>query len=218
MPNPPRVVVCVPWRGGSPSREKVWEQVRANLETWGLPIYLGDGDPDLPFNRAAARNAAAYAAGDWDVAIFIDADTYVPINQIAESLDVVMQTRGVCLPFERMFSMHPVTGDVRKRTMVDDQTWTCSGNIVVHRDIWDEGLRWDERLNEWGWEDGAFVRAAYVIGSVARVNGSLIAIEHARRDSEQAEVLEEKPPILEEYKVDTPEEMLAVMARATMVG
>ena len=39
-----------------------------------------------PFNRSAAINAAAKLAGNWDVAVIADADTWVPYAQLDEAV------------------------------------------------------------------------------------------------------------------------------------
>ena len=64
-----KVVVCVPFGTDHAERERNWDYVRSWLtlrHDW--PIHVGTSDRD-PFSPAQARNAAAAAAGDWDVAV-----------------------------------------------------------------------------------------------------------------------------------------------------
>jgi len=73
----PRVVVLVPYRQATEWRDRLWDFTRSWIQQnhpW--PIYLGAG-PDGPFNRGAAINRAAEAAGDWDAAIISDSDNIV---------------------------------------------------------------------------------------------------------------------------------------------
>ena len=73
---PTRPAILVPRRADGGIRDLRWEQARERWEKFGWPIHVGYHD-DGPFNASAARNAAA-AQGDWDVAVFVDADTIVP--------------------------------------------------------------------------------------------------------------------------------------------
>lgn len=90
--------VCVPWRPGDFHRNAAWEYVRA---FWSdSPVFIGDTDG--PFNRAAARNAAA-ALTDSDILIFADADTIGDhdkdyLSQIDVTADW-LQEHGVSLVF-----------------------------------------------------------------------------------------------------------------------
>src|SRR5258706_10230324 len=68
-------VICVPWRAGSAHRERSWIFARRRWARLGLEIVVGDRPG--PFSRSGSRNAAAAAAGAWDVAVFVDADTIV---------------------------------------------------------------------------------------------------------------------------------------------
>ena len=64
-----KVVVCVPFGTDHAERERNWAYVRSWLtlhHDW--PIHVGTSDRD-PFSPAQARNAAAAAAGDWEVAV-----------------------------------------------------------------------------------------------------------------------------------------------------
>lgn len=80
-----KVVTLVPWRGGDELREQSWDIVRPYLERFGWRIYLGD--PEGPWSRGAAINAAARDAGNWDVAVIADVDTIPP-----EGLDAAVVT------------------------------------------------------------------------------------------------------------------------------
>jgi hypothetical protein len=213
-----RAVICVPWRGGNPSREAIWEKVEQHLIGASLQVYTGDSDPDKPFNRSAARNAAALNAGDADVYIFNDADTYIPYAQMAEAVAVVMQTKGVAMPYTNVLSMNPVTSETRQRVATGDTNFLITGNLVVHKDAWSK-FHWDERIGEWGWEDGAFLKTALFLVHVGQVPGTIAAIEHSRLESETHEVgFVARPPVLDEYDAAKTPEAWQAIARATMNG
>lgn len=211
-----RFVICVPWRGGAPSREAIWQQVSKHLNGSGLEVFTGDGHPELPFNRSAARNAAALAAGDWDVAVFCDADTYIPYAQMAEAIAVAVETHGVVMPYTNVVSMNPVTSETRQRVATGDTNFLITGNLVVHKDAFAK-FHWDERIADWGWEDGAFLKTALALVPVNQIPGTIAAIEHARVESETHEVgFVARPEVLLEYDAAKTPEAWAAIARATM--
>lgn len=82
-----RVVILVPRRADGARRDQLWAFTKTWLATqhpdW--PIYEGES-PDGPFNRGAAINAAARAAGVWDVAVVHDGDN---VTAPARLLDAV---------------------------------------------------------------------------------------------------------------------------------
>src|SRR5690349_1680299 len=91
-----KVVILVPWRTDGGPREKVWGICRQRWETIypGWPIYEGVS-PDGPFNRAAAINHAARQAGEWDVAIVIDADVMLPEPNVTAAVGRAFTTGKV---------------------------------------------------------------------------------------------------------------------------
>ena len=213
-----RSVIPIPWRGGVPSREVLWDQMRPHYEGLGLEVFTGDSDPDKPFNISQARNRAAAAAGDWDVALFVDADTYIPASQIHKALDIAYYSSGVVMPYTMFKSMNPATGEARARVITGGANFFISGNIVVSRYAFDLLSGFDERFTGWGWEDGAFLKAALMLVPVDQVPGTIVAFEHARRDYEKAENgIVQRPPVLDEYAAAvTPDDMLAVVSRGTI--
>ena len=182
-----KAAFCVPWRGGDPTREHLWESsVRPVLVRSGLPVYTGDGDPTLPFNRSAARNAAAAQAGDVDVYLFCDADAYVPAEQWRRAANFAHGNDGLALPFSRMKSMNPETGEVRERVQVGNVRYVTSGVVAVSRAVWEQ-VHFDEQLAGYGWEDGAFLAIASRLAPFAVVPGTLVSFEHARTADEEPE-------------------------------
>ena len=213
-----RSVILIPWRGGVPSREKLWDQMRPYYEGLGLEVFTGDSDLDKQFNISQARNRAAAAAGDWDVALFVDADTYIPEPQIRKALDTAYYAQGVAMPYMMFKSMNPTTGETRERVISGGANFFISGNIVVSRYAFDLLSGFDERFTGWGWEDGAFLKAALMLVPVDQVPGTIVAFEHTRRDYEKSENSKgRKPLVIDEYDAAvTPGDMLAVVARGTI--
>ncbi len=101
-----RAVILVPWRTDDGVRAKVWAACRRRWETlfqdW--PIYEG-ASPDGPFNRSAAINDAARQAGEWDVALVIDADVMLPQKNVREAVKRAAQTGKAVWPHRRWRSI-----------------------------------------------------------------------------------------------------------------
>lgn len=91
-----RVVFLVPWRTDNGPRAAAWAVCRKRWEAqfpdW--PIFEGRS-PDGPFQRAAAINDAAVQAGDWDVAVVIDADVMLPAANVQEAVRRAAKTGKV---------------------------------------------------------------------------------------------------------------------------
>jgi hypothetical protein len=88
-----RAVILVPRRADGGRRDALWEFTRAWL-TRNHPDYdLFEGaSPDGPFNRGAAINAAARAAGDWDVAVVHDGDNFLNPRRLVEAIGLAHST------------------------------------------------------------------------------------------------------------------------------
>jgi glycosyltransferase involved in cell wall biosynthesis len=155
----------------------------------------GDSDPDKPFNRPAARNAAARAAGNVDVYLFIDADAVLPYDQLLAAIALARQTGDAVLPYERHVAVWlDGTRAVLQAPGMDG--FSPTGNIVVPASLF-RHLPWDERFAGWGFEDIAYCMRADTIGTLRTVPGDIELFEHERTPSE------ERKPVL-----DVPAELL----------
>ncbi len=161
-------VVLVPWRGGDTYRDTNWESVRRHLRTLWLPIVTGDREG--PWNRAAAINAAARSAGDWDVAYIADADTLDDLETVQRAIDAVQSSKGGVVPWNKKWNLSEegtrqyLADGVLDKDRIDKNDHTPpklnvfmrGGAIVVHREAWDIAGGFDEGFTEWGYEDIAF--------------------------------------------------------------
>jgi hypothetical protein len=179
------VVILVPRRAGIKDRDRLWTFTR---ERWSAahpdwPIVEGHHD-DGPFNRAAAINRAARDAGDWDVALIIDADVLVDPTMVRSTVDVAACTHGltVASPQRWMLNEQGTTkilggfagrwdGFVRQRygTLDDPRGAQCSCCIAVSRQLWDQVGGFDELHVGYGWEDVSFRNACETISGKATV-------------------------------------------------
>ena len=179
------VAILVPLRAGTPERDRLWAFAR---EWWerdqpDWPIVEGFESGQGPFNRAAAINDAAAKAGEWDVAVVIDAD--VICNPEAVRAGVERAAAGgyiVVTHNERVMLSKAGTqkiidgyrGPWKEKGMVE-RSWpdSVSCSVVVPRSVWDAVGGFDERFVGWGFEDTAFTLA------VEAVTGQLLGIVHS---------------------------------------
>ena len=82
-------VILVPRRDDNGYRDELWAWTRGwwEREQSHMPIIEGYHTEGL-FNRSAAINTAAKIAGDWDVAVIIDADVICSPDRVKEAVTV----------------------------------------------------------------------------------------------------------------------------------
>ena len=200
----PDVVILVPRRAGNPYRDGVW----AWLEPWWAEqfpdwrLVVGDVGDDGPFLRSAALNAAAAAAGDWDVALCIDADVLTDTASIRAAVAAALGTGYHVLGYNERRHLHKQgTAQILDgyrgnwtpftRTHLTD---SCSSMNAVRRDLWDKVGGFDEEFRGWGWEDIAF-RIATEAASAAplvKITGTCWHLWHPKspeNDNNQATFL-----------------------------
>lgn len=179
------VAILVPRRADGGERDRLWAFTRARWESdhpdW--PIIEGHHDTG-PFNRAAAINRAAADAGDWDVALIIDADVLVDPNTVRSTVDVAACTHGLVVASPERWMLNQAgtakilaghTGKwdsfVRQRygTLTDPRGAQVSCCIAVSRQLWEQVGGFDELHVGYGYEDVSFKRACELISGKAVV-------------------------------------------------
>lgn len=162
-----KVAILVPRRTGMTDRDRLWAFCRTwwanDFPEW--EIHEGAG-PDGPFCRSHAINEAAGKAGDWDVAVIIDADVLCDPQAVRAAVDLAVATNGPTLAYHRRVllsreSTERVMGGFRGdwdglARETKDRFDACSSAVVVTRSLWDAVGGFDERFIGWGWEDVAF--------------------------------------------------------------
>lgn len=160
---------------------------RWNLVHPDIEVFVGSHDDGGPFNRSAALNAAADAAGDWDLAVLADGDSFVGPDQLASALDVAARSGKITFAFDRFAYLNRDMSD-RIMSGFNGNWWpgvqftmmnTCSSQVVVRRDLWDAARGFDEGFVGWGGEDVAFSLACHALaGGGERVHGDLWHLFH----------------------------------------
>lgn len=202
-----KVVILVPWRTDDGPRAAVWKACKSRWEAlfpdW--PVYEGRS-PDGPFNRSAAINDAAREAGEWDVAVIIDADVMLKAGNVREAVERAAKTgkvtwahrrwRGISEEATRRLTRpDPVwaeaalgKGGIEHSDLDADidlivekttpMSWSCC--IAIRRDAWDKVGGFDERFAGWGFEDIAFQAATGGLVGWDRVEGDVLNFWHPR--------------------------------------
>lgn len=178
-----RVVILVPRREDNGRRDQIWVWVRNWFRThhpsWA--IFEGTDDSDV-FSMAAARNDAARKAGDWDVAVLVDADTIAHPEAVVEAVNQAHRTRklwvagDVRMRMDETSSNRILSGGLwfprpegerhPKGNVLDDMCYgePSSGVIAIGKDLWRASGGYVESLHGWGWEDLVFITQCYVVG------------------------------------------------------
>lgn len=183
-----KVVALVPRRAGDRYRDGVWAWLaqRWATECPDWPIVEGHHDAG-PFNRSAALNLAAHDAGAFDVAIIVDADSFVGTDQLHAAVRRALKTGRMTFAYDqfRYLSRH----GSRKVMAGYAGSWepfvewtmydTCSSAVVVPRALWERVGGFDGRFAGWGYEDVAFSLACQVLGGgFERIPGSVWHLFH----------------------------------------
>jgi len=182
--------ILVPRRDDRGPRDIIWEKIRSYV--WGRAHVMEGHHLDGPFNRSAAINTAAKKAGDWDIAVIADSDSFVHPEQLTAAVALAKKTRRLVIPHSRWVN---VTMDesmefLRSGQLLYDKkrdiyNATVSSVLVVPREVWDSVNGFDQRFKGWGWEDVAFMEAVEVLAQGhIRLEGSVYHLAHARPEAD----------------------------------
>lgn len=173
--------VVLPWRdAGCGYRRHHFEFL---LEYYSKEFDVIVADNEGEFNRSAARNIGVEKTTN-DVAVIIDADNYIPYNQIHEAVKVASRSDRLVKPFQSFgylteestalfyeFINNPVVDF--EPTYIDPPINDFTGGAyVMKKSLWKRLGGMDEGFVGWGAEDDAFhlhcknnsVRVRYVEG------------------------------------------------------
>lgn len=197
-----KVAVCVPFRTDHAERQRNWDYVRSwlTLHHGDWPIFVGSSDRD-PFSPAQARNNAARAAGDWDVAVFWDSDSIAHPDAVRESVrtadesgKLIIAGSGHTYMDELSTQRYLATGlmfpqptdwpDTKPDRFTFDKRSVyrapCSGILAVPRRLWEQtGGYVDSLEGVDSHEDLIFWQQCVLFGEgVARVEGMKLHLWH----------------------------------------
>lgn len=163
------VSVLVPWRGGDPQRERVWEFIKKQWEDIGIELCVGVDDPGAPFNCSRALNRAFNLATK-DVVMIFGADCLPNLSAMADAYDILTNGGQQWIPlFDRTeyFNEYATQEIMRGMPMVIQTTDPNlavpfqTGVLAMRREAYKEAGGSDERFSGWGGEDSAFRLSLY---------------------------------------------------------
>ena len=219
------VAVLVPRRADGGHRDQTWQWVRSWWAEHHPDWAVHEGHHDQgPFNRSAAINAAAEAAGDWTVAVIADADSFVGPDQARAAVDRAVETGRFVLGYDRyVYVGRSMSGQIQAGWRGDwwpgvefTMHGTCSSVVVVTRDLWDQVGGFDEGFVGWGFEDIGFSLACQTLGGgLERIPGEVWHLWHAPapRDESSPEFKAGKRRMDRYAKADTPAKMRSLIRR-----
>lgn len=179
-----RVVILAPRCPDFGRRDEIWNWVRNWYERQhGWPIYEGfDTSTGDVFSMATARNDAARRAGDWDVAVIVDADTIAEPGAVVLAAEQARSTRKLWVAGDMRMRMDKTSSDRilngglwfprpegerhPKGNVINDMCYgePSSGVLAIGRPLWEATGGYVEALKGWGWEDLTFITQCYVVG------------------------------------------------------
>ncbi len=187
------MIVCVPFRGGDPQREMIWAFAKQRWQDHGFSVFEGDSDMEQPFSVAQARNVAAEAAGDWEVALFADADIILGDTSQAETaLARARDLNGYVCPYDQLGWLEPkptakILGGapptLASAYYVLGKSWLMT--FAISRALWDEIDGFDSAYADFDGEDVSFfeaVKALVGVDRIDRVPGAAFHLYHAPRE------------------------------------
>lgn len=183
---PTKPAIMVPRRSDNGGiRDLRWDQARPRWEALGWPIHVGHHD-DGPFNAAAARNAAAAQSSEWDVAVFVDADTVMlDTTPVVRAVELANQSGALVRPYTRYWMLDEAgterflaTGKRISATRGLRSGQAFGGVNVVPRSLFEKVGGYDERFRGWGSEDTAFDLACRALGGYRELPGEVYHLWH----------------------------------------
>ncbi len=198
-----REVILVPRRDDNGPRDALWDGYCKpwwEREQSHMPIVEGYHTEGL-FNRSAAVNRAAALAGDWDVAVIIDADVVCDAGRVKEAVAIAAKTGSLVLPHTtrkdvsadgtrgviagaidpfRLEEYGPRTQRrfIRREYNGENGHPSVSSVVVISRRQWETIGGFDESFRGWGYEDTAFAAAAETFGGIIRMPGTVWHLWH----------------------------------------
>ncbi len=136
---------------------------------YDFPVYCADSVSRV-FSPAEARNNAAQMAGNWDVAIFHDADTIAHPEAVAQAVDIAAHSMQMVVAGDShmycdqassariMRSGIPMFPRPAEFGINGIYERPCSGVFAVHRKVFDKVGGYVETLQGWGYEDLVFLQ------------------------------------------------------------
>lgn len=154
------VSILIPWRGGDPQRERVFEYVLQMWDKVADNVCVGEDDPGGPFNCSRAQNRA-FRQAKYDKMIMIGADTVPAVDLVPIAYNRLDTEDWFPLFHETAYyskesTTRILSGAVRAAEPFEYVLPFCTGPVALTRDAYVATGGMDERFSGWGYEDAAF--------------------------------------------------------------
>jgi predicted glycosyltransferase involved in capsule biosynthesis len=127
-------------------------------------VVLADHEGD--FNRSAARNAGVQQSSS-EISVIIDADNYIPFNQIHDAIRVAARVDALVKPFkwfgyltesstDLFYETNELRLDFNPEYIQPPEKDFTGGAYVMKKKLWEKLGGMDEGFVGWGAEDDAF--------------------------------------------------------------
>jgi hypothetical protein len=157
------VSVLIPWRGGDPQRERVFEYVLDQWASIPVQVCVGEDDPEGPFNCSRAQNRA-FLKAHRRYLYMVGADTLPDRNSVffAENhLREPLREPWIPVFATTSYYSEEATDRILSGANPADEFFEytlpfCTGPVALTRDAYVATGGMDERFSGWGYEDAAF--------------------------------------------------------------
>jgi predicted glycosyltransferase involved in capsule biosynthesis len=157
--------IIIPWRDAGCAYRRQHFEFLFKYYSQEFDVVLGDNQGD--FNRSAARNSGVEQSTS-NVSVIIDADNFIPYEQIYEAVKVAERSDRLVKPFTWFgylteestalfydFHSSPIV-DFQPTYVDPPQQEFTGGAYVMKKSLWQYLGGMDEGFIGWGAEDDAF--------------------------------------------------------------
>jgi predicted glycosyltransferase involved in capsule biosynthesis len=216
-----KIGIAMGWRP-QPTRISAWEAVcnHYSKQIPGVKLFMGDY-PSEEYNYSASRNTAmekAIKAG-CDVVMMSDADFIIETESFVRGAKICYQDEKFVVGYDQLYLADEQTSqeiiqeglDWSKITSRSEVNIVNVGGAVFLTPLIYKTINgWDERFQNWGYEDKAIYLAASILVGSVKLNGLAVALYHLDRNQSN---LRKNADLYYEYEIrqHQPEEMLKLV-------
>lgn len=208
------VSILIPWRGGDPHRERVWEYMKARWEEVGVELCVGVDDEGGPFNCSRAINRA-FRQSTKPIIMQFGADCFPDMDAIDKAYQLLSYGTPWVPLFDkteyygRKSTSKILSGKVPETFRFDSNLSVPfqTGVLAMTREAFLATGGADERFVGWGAEDSAFRMSLYrIYGYGTPLPITLRCLWHPTGHRQMSQ---ENLSLCQEYeRIETREEML----------
>jgi hypothetical protein len=188
-----KIGIAMGWRP-QPTRISAWKAVckHYSKELPGVQMFMGDY-PSEQYNYSASRNIAmekAIKAG-CDVVMMSDADFMIETQSVIQGAEICHEDEKFVVGYDQLYLADEQTSQEIIQEGVDWSKITSrsevnrlnvGGAVFLTPAMYRTINGWDERFQNWGYEDKAIYLAASILVGSVKLNGLAVALYHLDRN------------------------------------